>query len=142
MTRRFVVSSGAGYDAAVCTRLFHSKLKKLCNMLRIGKLYTYYLYAEGAEGKALVEKQIGKMLGNLVKEESDICRYNTMALYYLAEAKCGEKEDIIKWLRNTGGDIANKKGKTNFHMTAQVKIHLYLGNYSQAEKILNILMTL
>ena len=38
MTRRFVVSSGAGYDAAVCTRLFHSKLKKLCNMLRIGKL--------------------------------------------------------------------------------------------------------
>lgn len=108
--------------------------------LRIGKLYTYYLYAEGAEGKALVEKQIGKMVGNLVKEESDICRYNTMALYYLAEAKCGEKEDIIKWLRNTGGDIANKKGKTNFHMTAQVKIHLYLGNYSQAEKILNILI--
>lgn len=108
--------------------------------LRIGKLYTYYLYAEGAEGKNLVQKEISSMAENLVKEESEICRYNAMALYYLAKAKWGEKEDIIKWLRNTGGDIANKSGKTNFHMTAQVKCHLYLGNYSQAEKILNILI--
>lgn len=108
--------------------------------LRIGKLYTYYLYAEGMEGKNLVQKQISRMADSLVREESEICRYNAMALYYLAEAKWGEKEDIIKWLRNTGGDIANKSGKTNFHMTAQVKIQLYLGNYSQAEKILNILI--
>ena len=108
--------------------------------LRIGKLYTYYLYAGGTEGKNLVQKQISSLAADLVREESEICQYNAMALYYLAEAKWGEKEDIIKWLRTTGGDIANKSGKTNFHMTAQVKIHLYLGNYSQAEKILNILI--
>lgn len=108
--------------------------------LRVGKLYTLYLFAEGIEGKNLVQGRIGKLADELAKEESEICRYNAMALYYLAEAKWGEKEDIIKWLRNTGGDIANKAGKTNFHMTAQVKIHLYLGNYSQAERILNVLI--
>lgn len=36
--RRFIVSSGIGYDADVCQNLFSSKLKKLCNMLHIGKL--------------------------------------------------------------------------------------------------------
>ena len=77
---------------------------------------------------------------DLKKEESEVCRYNTTALYYLSEAKWGEKEDMLRWLRDTGGDIENKWGKTCFHMAAQVKIHLYLENYIQAEKALKILI--
>ena len=47
---------------------------------------------------------------------------------------------MLRWLRDTGGDIENKWGKTCFHMAAQVKIHLYLENYTQAEKALKILI--
>lgn len=51
--------------------------------LRIGKLYTLYLFAEGIEGKNLVQGRIRKLTDELLKEESEICRYNSMALYYL-----------------------------------------------------------
>ena len=36
--RRFIVSSGIGYDADVCQSLLSSRLKKLLNQLHIGKL--------------------------------------------------------------------------------------------------------
>ncbi|MCI8550519.1 MAG: diacylglycerol kinase family lipid kinase [Lachnospiraceae bacterium] len=36
--RRFIVSSGIGYDAEVCQNLFFTRLKKLFNWLHMGKL--------------------------------------------------------------------------------------------------------
>lgn len=38
VTRKFVVSSGIGFDAAVCEEVGRSKLKKVFNKLRLGKL--------------------------------------------------------------------------------------------------------
>lgn len=108
--------------------------------LRIGQLYILYLFAEGPEGKIYLQDYINELAEKLQKEESGICQYNAMALYHLAKARWGEKEDIIKWLRNTGGDIANKAGKTFFHLMAQIKIHLYLSDYAQADRILNVLI--
>lgn len=43
-SKRFLVSSGIGFDAAVCHEVNHSSLKKLLNHLRIGKL-TYAFVA-------------------------------------------------------------------------------------------------
>ena len=36
--RRFVVSSGIGFDAAVCEEALHSRIKKFCNKIGLGKL--------------------------------------------------------------------------------------------------------
>ena len=108
--------------------------------LRLGKLFLLYLFAEGEEGKNRVQSILEAAVEDLKKEESEVCRYNTTALYYLSKAKWGEKEDMLRWLRDTGGDIENKWGKTCFHMAAQVKIHLYLENYAQADKTLKILL--
>lgn len=43
-SQRFLVSSGIGFDAAVCQEVNHSPLKKLLNHLKIGKL-TYAIVA-------------------------------------------------------------------------------------------------
>jgi YegS/Rv2252/BmrU family lipid kinase len=43
-SNRFIVSSGIGFDAAVCHEVNHSSLKKLLNHLKLGKL-TYGLVA-------------------------------------------------------------------------------------------------
>ncbi|WP_455717045.1 diacylglycerol/lipid kinase family protein [Anaerosporobacter sp.] len=43
-SKRFLVSSGIGFDAAVCYEVNHSPLKKLLNHLRLGK-FTYGLVA-------------------------------------------------------------------------------------------------
>lgn len=36
--RRFIVSSGIGYDAAVCEEILHSKMKNVMNRIGLGKL--------------------------------------------------------------------------------------------------------
>lgn len=36
--RRFIVSCGIGYDAAVCEEALHSSIKKFCNKIGLGKL--------------------------------------------------------------------------------------------------------
>lgn len=38
ISRRFIVSSGVGYDAEICYNVDHSKLKKFLNKLHLGKL--------------------------------------------------------------------------------------------------------
>lgn len=43
-SRRFAVSTGIGFDAAICYEALHSNLKKLLNKLHLGKL-TYVLLA-------------------------------------------------------------------------------------------------
>lgn len=37
-TRRFAVSCGIGYDAAVCEEVLHSRIKAFCNKIGLGKL--------------------------------------------------------------------------------------------------------
>ena len=44
--RRFLVSSGIGYDAAVCYRIESSKIKKIFNMIHLGKLAYFVLGVE------------------------------------------------------------------------------------------------
>lgn len=36
--RRFIVSTGIGFDAAICEEAFRSKIKKICNRIGLGKL--------------------------------------------------------------------------------------------------------
>lgn len=108
--------------------------------IRLGKMYLAYLFADGDEPQYHARKYIKETADSLGKEESRVCRWNARALYYLAEARWGEKEDLMKWIRETGGDIGNEGGKTKFYLTAEVKINMYLGNYSQAESILQTLI--
>ena len=108
--------------------------------IRLGVMYLAYLFADGEAPQDHVRKYIREMATSLVNEESQICRWNARALYYLAEARWGEKEDLMRWIRETGGDIGNDAGKTRFYLTAEVKINMYLGNYSQAESILQTLI--
>lgn len=104
--------------------------------VRLGRMYLGYLQADEKEQGDLVQAHVRKYQRSLEKEEVEVCRWNTRALYYLAEAKWGEKEDLMRWIRETGGDIENLTGKTRLHSAAESKIHLYLGNYSRAENIL------
>lgn len=109
-------------------------------MVRLGRMYLGYLLADEKDQWDLVQASVRKYQRSLEKEEIEVCRWNTRALYYLAEAKWGEKEDLMRWIRETGGDIENLSGKTRIHSAAESKIHLYLGNYSRAESILKILI--
>lgn len=108
--------------------------------IRLGIMYLIYLFADEEMPQENVRKYIRALAVSLGKEEAQVCRWNSRALYYLAEARWGEKEDLMRWIRETGGDIGNESGKTRFYLTAEVKINMYLGNYSQAESILQILI--
>ena len=108
--------------------------------LRMGKLYLMFLLSEGGEVSSQNRDQCEKLWQSLVGEEDVICRYNGMALYYLTEARWGRKEDIIRWVKDTGGDLSNRRGKTRMHLAAQVKVQMYLGNYAQAGRLLEDLM--
>lgn len=108
--------------------------------VRLGTMYLQYLLADDAELRRLVQKNIRELAADLEKEEEAVCRWNAMALYYLAEARWGEKEDLMKWIRETGGEIGNETGKTRFYLAAEVKISLYLGNYGHAEELLKSLI--
>lgn len=108
--------------------------------IRLGTMYLAYLFLDGREPKDPLRRFIKEQAEFLGKEDSPVCRWNTKALFYLAEAKWGEKEDLMKWIRETGGEIGNEEGKTEFHLTAEAKVNLYLGNYSRAEGILRVLI--
>ena len=108
--------------------------------VRLGMMYLAYLSADEEEAQDPIRKYIRDLASSLEKEEDRVCRWNSKALLYLAEARWGEKEDLMKWIRETGGDIGNESGKTKFYMTAEVKVNLYLGNYSRAESLLKTLI--
>lgn len=108
--------------------------------VRLGTMYMQYLLADDSGVQNLAQKSILELASDLEKEEDPVCRWNAMALRYLAEAKWGEKEGLMNWIRETGGDIGNEGGKTRFYMAAEVKINLYLGNYGRAEELLKVLI--
>ena len=108
--------------------------------IRLGEMYLAYLLADGRKPEEYARSYIRDMAEALSREDSRVCRWNAKALFYLAEARWGEKEDLMKWIRETGGDIGNEAGKTKFYLTAEVKINMYLGNYSQAENLLRTLI--
>lgn len=104
--------------------------------IRLGMMYLAYLLTDERDPKENSRKYMRELAEYLEKEEVPVCQWNTRALYYIAEAKWGEKEGLMKWLRETGGDIENESGKTRFYMAAEVKINLYLGNFARAEELL------
>ena len=108
--------------------------------VKLGVMYLAYLISTEEAGNENIRRYIRELAESLEKEDNPVCRWNVKALYYLAEAKWGEKEGLMKWIRETGGDIENEFGKTRFYMAAEVKINLYLGNYSRAESILQVLV--
>ena len=108
--------------------------------LRMGKLYFLFLSAENGQMESRERTLCEQLWMSLMKEENEVCRYNGMALYYLTESRWGRREDIVRWVKDTGGDIANKYGKTRMHLAAQVKVQIYLGNFSQAGRLLDDLL--
>ena len=108
--------------------------------IRLGTMYLAYLFADGESLQEPVRDYLREMADALSREESSVCRWNARALLYLAEARWGEKENLMRWIRETGGDIGNEEGKTRFYLAAEVKIHIYLGNFGQAEKLLGTLI--
>lgn len=110
--------------------------------LRLGRMYIAYLAMDNDGYSYRMKRFITETADSLEKESAYVCRWNARALLYLSKAKWGEKEDLIRWIRETGGDIGNEYGKTKFYMAAEAKIALYLGNYARAESLLSILIPL
>ena len=108
--------------------------------IRLGLMYLAYLLASGENTQEIIREYIRETYETLRKEEVPVCRWNARALMYLAQARWGEKEQLIKWIRETGGEIENEEGQTKFYMAAEVKIALYLGNYGLAESMLQTLI--
>lgn len=108
--------------------------------VRLGTMYLEYLLSDENGMQNIFQKNIRELAEDLEKEDEPVCRRNAMALYYLAEARWGEKEGLMKWIRETGGNIGNEGGKTRFYMAAEVKINLYLGNYGRAGELLKTLI--
>lgn len=107
---------------------------------KLAKMYLAYLFTDESEVQGNLRSYICEAARTLDREEIPACRWNAKALYYLAEAKMGEKEGLMTWIRETGGDIENEMGKTRFYMAAEAKINLYLGNFGRAEVILENLI--
>lgn len=104
--------------------------------MRLGSMYIAWLLLDDSEMRGPAQRYMGGLARTLREEEVPACRWNARALYYLARAKCSEKEKLMEWLRDTGGDIGYDTGRTRFHVAAEVKISLYLGNYRRAEELL------
>ena len=104
--------------------------------IRLGSMYLAWLLLDDSEMRGPARRYIEELARNLAGEDAPACRWNARALYYLARAKCNEKEKLMEWLRDTGGDIGYDTGRTRFHIAAEVKISLYLGDYRRAEELL------
>lgn len=104
--------------------------------IRLGSMYIAWLLLDDSDIRGPAQRYIDGLVRTLRAEEIPACRWNARALYYLARAKCSEKEKLMEWLRDTGGDIGYDTGRTRFHIAAEVKISLYLGNYGRAEELL------
>ena len=108
--------------------------------IRLGSMYIAWLLLDDSDMRGPAQRYIDGLVCTLRAEEVPACRWNARALYYLARAKCSEKEKLMEWLRDTGGDIGYDTGRTRFHIAAEVKISLYLGNYAHAEELLQVLV--
>ena len=104
--------------------------------IRLGIMYLIWLLLDDGDKGEPARRYIRDLAESFEREEVSACRWNARALYYLAMAKWGEKEKLMEWIRQTGGDIGNNSGKTKFYMAAVVKISLYLGDYGHAEEML------
>lgn len=104
--------------------------------IRLGSMYIAWLLLDDIEMRGPAQRYMGGLARTLREEEVSVCRWNARALYFLARAKCSEKEKLMEWLRDTGGDIGYDTVRTRFHIAAEVKISLYQGNYRRAEELL------
>lgn len=108
--------------------------------VRLGMMYLAYLLLSEDDRNENISRYLDEMKESLEEEEDPVCRWNTQALYCLAGVRMGNKERLLKWIRDTGGDIENDAGKSRFYMSAEVKINLYLGDYNRAGDILQLLI--
>ena len=104
--------------------------------IRLGSMYIAWLLLDDSDMRGPAQRYIDGLVCTLRAEEVPACRWNARALYYLARAKCNEKERLMEWLRDTGGDIGYNTGRTRFHTAAEVKVSLYVGDYRRAEELL------
>lgn len=58
ITKQFIVSTGLGYDAAICHMAEHSKLKKILNKIKLGKLVYVLIGIKEIFGANLTEMDI------------------------------------------------------------------------------------
>ncbi len=94
--RRFAVSCGIGYDAAVCEETFHSKIKKLLNRLGLGKL-TYLgialkqlFAAKPVSGKLILDDSAPIDIGSILFTACMLHRYEGGGFMFSPDANDGD----------------------------------------------------
>lgn len=95
-TRRFAVSCGIGFDAAVCEEALHSKLKKVMNRLGLGKL-TYLgialkqlFTAKAISGRLLLENGHSVEIGNMLFTACMLHRFEGGGFMFAPDADAGD----------------------------------------------------
>lgn len=95
-TRRFCVSCGIGFDAAVCQEALHSKLKKAMNRFGLGKL-TYLgialkqlFAAKAISGRLSIEGGEYADMGNMLFTACMLHRYEGGGFMFAPDADAGD----------------------------------------------------
>lgn len=108
---------------------------------RLVLLYLAFLQTPDGPAGPVFDQYSRELARSLLQESSRICRWNAGALYLLLEARRGDRERLIRWVRETGGDLRNETGRTRFYMAAEVRVYLYLGDPARARELLQVLLT-
>ncbi len=94
--RRFAVSCGIGYDAAVCEEALHSKMKNILNKLGLGKL-TYLgialkqlLAAKSVSGKLILDDNPPIDIGNMLFTACMLHRFEGGGFMFCPDADAGD----------------------------------------------------
>ncbi len=105
-TRRFAVSSGIGFDAAVCENILTSPLKKVLNKIKLGKL-TYILVAvkqiltyPHVEAEIIVDSFEHIHVKKLVFIASQIHKYEGGGLLMAPDAKDDDQQLSVCMVSN------------------------------------------
>lgn len=94
--RRFAVSCGIGYDAAVCEEALHSKIKNVLNKLGLGKL-TYLgialkqlFAAKAVSGKLILDDNAPIDIGSILFTACMLHRYEGGGFMFCPDADAGD----------------------------------------------------
>lgn len=109
--RRFAVSCGIGFDAAVCEEALHSKVKPVLNRIGLGKL-TYLgialkqlLAARAVSGRLTLDNHVPVNIGNMLFTACMLHRFEGGGFMFSPDADPGDGimdlcavGDLPKWL--------------------------------------------
>ena len=104
--------------------------------LRLGKLYLLYLLSAQDEPEE-ARRDMEELAQSLLGEESQSCRFHAFVLYRLAMARKGQKEELLRWMKDSGIDGWWPSARTKMRLATQIMMLLYLGNDIQAGRLLN-----